>query len=112
MEFLFRGRQIFAADQFLMWFHPWHMSVIEDSDPIGRDVDNGLDRLLKGGERLMRQSIDHIYVYAIEPEFAAPFYSVASNLFRLDPVYSFLNLRVEILDTYANPVETALAKRL
>src|SRR5205085_2866108 len=86
------------------------MRVIEYGNAVWRDIDHFIDRVSETFNRLVRQAVDQIEIYASKIEFASPFDGLPRDLFRLNAVDGCLHLGIEILHTEACTVKPYLSK--
>src|SRR5579863_2408332 len=96
----------------LLFFQPRDMGVAEQSNPIGCQLHNLVDRVSEALRGLIGQAVNQIDVDAVESQLARSEEQVASHFEWLDTVYGFLYVGVEVLNTHAETVESETAQSL
>ena len=72
-------------------FHPRHVGVVEDGEPVRLERKGLFERLAERLRRLVRQAVDQINVHRVKPVSAHPLDHLPGHLEGLDAVHRLLH---------------------
>ena len=94
-----------GVDRLLVRPHPGHMRVAEDRDPVGAEPGGEAGAGLHMRDGLPRQPVHQVQVDAADPRGAQPLHRARDRFRRLRPPDPGLDLRRDVLNAQACPVE-------
>ena len=105
-----RRGDLFADDLLLRLESGGQMRVVVNGDAVGPQIGDSIERCLERPQRLAWKPVDEIHAHGSEPRSPRLLHHRGRLRFALHAVDGTLNVRIEVLDAEAHPVETKAAQ--
>src|SRR5262249_39608246 len=109
LEFLHAFRKK-RGERTLLFFEPGNVGVAEQSDAVGIERNDLIDRGGKTRWILMRKAVNQVHVDAVEAELARAENEISRKFVWLNAMNRFLYFRMKILNTHAKAIEAEAAQ--